>query len=239
MPLRMPLRGSDGSAGQPRSTLRYVRILVAESDRPLGEVITRDLRGRGYVADLACDAEAALTRARCPGGYAAAVIGWRLPGLDAVRRIRVRDTRLPVLLTGNATALDRVAGLDAGADDFLAAPLCPGELAARLRALLRRERQARSPVLAAGNVTWDPALHEARAAGHVLALTATEASILELLLRRSPAVVTRADIARHAWDHDPAPNVISVHVARVRAKLGPAARVETVRGIGYRLRATT
>jgi two-component system OmpR family response regulator len=224
-----------------------VRLLIAEGDRSSGEGLASALRGHGYVTDLTADGDTAVACARhC--GYSAALIAWqlpRVPGVTVTRRIRIRDARLPVLLLGTVTAADRVAGLDAGADDFLPAPPDPAELAARIRALHRRPRDAAPPVLAAGHVTWDPATREARAAtrearaaGRELPLTLTEAGILELLIRRSPAVVSRAEVARHVWECEPGSNAIAVHVMRVRAKLPPgAARIETVRGIGYRLRA--
>lgn len=217
-----------------------MRLLIAEGDRSSGEGLSRALRGRGYVTDLARDGETALAYARCCG-YSAAVIAWRLPGLPGIsvtRRVRMRDARLPVLLLGTVPAADRIAGLDAGADDFLPSPPDPGELAARIRALHRRPRDAVPPVIAAGGVTWDPAAREARAGGRELPLTVTEAGILEVLIRRSPAVVTREAIARHVWEDEPGSNAITVHVARARVKLsGTGARIETVRGIGYRLRA--
>jgi two-component system, OmpR family, response regulator len=217
-----------------------VRLLIAEGDRSSGEGLASALRRHGYVTDLTADGDTAVACAR-HGGYSAALIAWqlpRVPGITVTRRIRLRDARLPVLLLGTVTAADRVAGLDAGADDFLPAPPDPAELAARIRALHRRPRDASPPVIAAGHVTWDPATREARAAGRELPLTLTEAGILELLIRRSPAVVSRAEVARHVWEYEPGSNAIAVHVMRVRAKLPPgAARIETVRGIGYRLRA--
>jgi DNA-binding response OmpR family regulator len=217
-----------------------VRLLIAEGDRRSGEWLARALRGHGYVTDLTADGEAALASARhC--GYSAAVIAWhlpRVPGITVTRRIRLRDASVPVLLLGTVTAAERIAGLDAGADDFLPSPPDPGELAARLRALHRRPRDAVPPVLTAAGVTWDPAVREARAGGRELPLTITEAGILEVLIRRSPAVVTREAIARHVWHYEPGANAIAVHVMRARVKLsGTGARIETVRGIGYRLRA--
>ena len=217
-----------------------MRLLIAEGDRLAGAQLARALRGHGYVTDLAADGEAALACIRCCG-YSAAVIAWQLPvlpGITVTRRIRIRDARVPVLLLGDVPAAERAAGLDAGADDFLLSPPDPDELAARLRAVHRRPRDAAPPVLTAGDVTWDPASKEARAGGRELPLTLTEAGILEVLIRRSPAVVSRAEVARHVWEYEPASNAIAVHVMRVRAKLPPgAARIETVRGIGYRLRA--
>jgi DNA-binding response OmpR family regulator len=218
-----------------------VRLLVAESCEPFGDALARGLRGSGYIADLARDGETALAYARCRD-YAAAVISWQLPALPVVRRLRLRDTRLPVLLTGKATTAGRVAGLDAGADDFLAAPFDPAELAARLRALQRRAQGTRSPSLTAGGITFDLAAREARAGGTALPLTVTELGILEVLMRRSPAAVPRWVIALHVWADDATvlgSNTISVHVMRIRAKMPATVRIETVHGTGYRLRGGT
>jgi two-component system, OmpR family, response regulator len=217
-------------------------VLVAEDDQSLGEVLARGLRDRGYVVDLVQDGEAALGYTRCYE-YCVAVVNWgmpRLSGLDLVHRLRKRGTQVPVLLlSGKATAADRVAGLDAGADDFLVKPFDFGELLARLRALQRRPPEVKSPVLTVGDVAYDMAAREAWVGEGRLALTATELGILEVLMRHSPATCARRVIAQHVWSDDAGPlgsNTIDVHVARVRAKLsGAATRIETVRGIGYRL----
>ena len=216
-----------------------MRLLIAESDRLSGESIAGELRDRGYVTDLVRDGETALSYVRCRE-YTAAVIGWHLPGLPVVRRIRMRNTRLPVLLTGPTAAADRVAGLDAGADDFQAAPFDPAELAARLRALHRRARDATGPAVTVAGITLDPAARQASDAFGALPLTVTELGILEVLIRRHPAAVTRPVIAAAVWRDDAkslGSNTISVHMSRIRAKLPRGARIETVHGIGYRLRA--
>jgi len=217
-------------------------VLVAEDDESLGETLARGLRDRGYVVDLVQDGEAALRYARCYE-YSVAVVDWRMPrlsGLDVVHRLRRRGTQTPVLMVSGMDAVaDRVAGLDAGADDFLVKPFDFGELLARLRALQRRAPQAKSPVLSVGDIAYNVAAHEARIGEGRLTLTATELGILEVLMRNSPAVCDRRVIAQHVWTDDADPlgsNTIDVHVARVRVKLsGAAARIETVRGIGYRL----
>ena len=219
-----------------------MRILVAEDDTALGAVLERGLRETGYVVDLVADGETAATYLRLYQ-YAAAVIDWRMPklsGLDLVARLRRSGSVVPVLmLTARDTPSDRIAGLDAGADDYLIKPFDFGELLARLRALLRRPPGARPPLLALGKLELDPAARTVRFGGRHLALTGTEFGILEVLLRRSPAVVERQTIAQQVWDEESdglASNTISVHLARLRSKLaGAGVRIETVRGIGYRI----
>jgi DNA-binding response OmpR family regulator len=219
-----------------------MRILVAEDDPALRSVLERGLKEHGYVVDVVADGEAALGFFR-EYEYEAAVIDWRMPkrsGLEVVQALRAGRNGVPVLmLTARDTALDRVTGLDEGADDYLVKPFDFGELLARLRALQRRPRALQPPTLCVGDVELDPATREVRAAGTRPALTSTELAILELLMRRSPSVVHRRSIALHVWEHEAdavGSNTIDVHLARLRAKLAPArARIETVRGVGYRV----
>jgi len=219
-----------------------VRLLLAEDDVALRSVLERGLKEHGYVVDAVGDGEAALGFLR-EYEYEVAVIDWRMPkvsGLDVVRALRGRRNPVPVLmLTARDTASDRVTGLDEGADDYLVKPFDFGELLARLRALQRRPRSLQPSVLVVGDVELDPATREVRAAGQRPALTSTELAILELLMRRSPAVVNRRSIALHVWEQEAdavGSNTIDVHLARLRAKLAPAqARIETVRGVGYRV----
>ena len=143
------------------------------------------------------------------------------------------------MLTARDTPPDRIRGLDAGADDYLVKPFDFGELLARVRALQRRPRGVDAPVIARGDLSLDPVRREVAVAGRPVALTATEYHILELLMRRSPAVVDRKAIAEHAWDDETDPlgsNAIDVQMSRLRAKLpGAGVRIVTVRGAGYRL----
>ncbi|MGC8626320.1 MAG: response regulator transcription factor [Acidimicrobiales bacterium] len=219
-----------------------MRALVAEDDAALRSVLERGLREHGYVVDAVADGEEALGYLRTYE-YEVAVVDWRMPklsGLDVVRAVRARRLGVPVLLlTARDAASDRVMGLDEGADDYLVKPFDFGELLARLRALQRRSPALQAPRLSVGDVVYDPATREVWAGSQGLVLTATEQSILELLMRRSPAVVPRRSIALHVWDDESdavGSNTIDVHVARIRAKLAPAhARIETVRGVGYRV----
>jgi DNA-binding response OmpR family regulator len=143
------------------------------------------------------------------------------------------------MLTARDSPDDRVTGLDEGADDYLIKPFDFGELLARIRALQRRSPALQSPRLAIGDLEFDPATREVRIGPARPRLTGTELSILEILMRRSPAVVPRQSIALHVWAEEAdalGSNTIDVHMARLRAKLALAlVRVETIRGVGYRL----
>jgi DNA-binding response OmpR family regulator len=143
------------------------------------------------------------------------------------------------MLTARDSAGDRVTGLDEGADDYLVKPFDFSELLARMRALQRRSPTTQNPRLTVGNLEFDPATREVRIGSARPKLTGTELSILEILMRRSPAVVPRRSIALHVWDEEAdalGSNTIDVHMARLRAKLALApVQVETVRGVGYRL----
>jgi DNA-binding response OmpR family regulator len=219
-----------------------VRLLIAEDDAALREVLVRGLRESGYVVDAVGDGEAALTYLSTYD-YAVAVLDWRMPklsGFQALAKFRARGGSAPVLmLTALDRPADRVAGLDQGADDYLVKPFDFSELLARLRALQRRRLTSRDPLLRCGDVVLDPASYETTVGNRPVVLTAIERAILELLLRRMPAVVTRRSIAIHAWPseaHGISSNTIDVHLARLRAKLaGAHAQVETVRGVGYRM----
>ncbi len=219
-----------------------MRVLVAEDDPGLRSVLERGLRRSGYVVDAVADGDRAL-RYLQGYDYELAVLDWRLPGrsgLEVLREVRRRGSGVPVLLlTARDTTADRVEGLDAGADDYLVKPFEFAELLARLRALQRRPAVALGPVLALGDLVFDPAARLVRRDGADLGLTGRERAILELLLRRHPAVVERRSIALQVWDDEAeavGSNTIDVHLARLRSKLaGSSVRIETVRGIGYRL----
>lgn len=219
-----------------------VRLLVAEDDPGLRSVLERALKRNGYAVDVVADGDRALLHLRSYE-YDAVVMDWRMPGapgVDVVRAARRLGSRVPIImLTARDTTADRVEGLDAGADDYLVKPFQLAELLARLRALLRRPAVALDPVLRAGDLCLDPSTRELRRHGELVALTATELSILELLLRRRPSVVDRRTLAANVWDDEVdavGSNTIDVHMARLRAKLaGSTARLHTVRGVGYRI----
>ena len=219
-----------------------MRILVAEDDPSLRDVLVLGLEDNGYRVDAVERGDDAIDQLKFYE-YDVAIIDWRMPGasgIDVVRWARKHDRPTALLmLTARDAPPDRIQGLDAGADDYLVKPFDFGELLARIRALQRRPRGVDAPVIARGRVTLDPVTRGAAANGHPLALTVTEYNILELLLRRSPAVVDRKAIAEHGWRDETDPlgsNAIDVQMSRLRAKIPDAGiRIVTVRGAGYRL----
>ena len=205
-------------------------------------MLQRGLSEEGYVCDTATQGDDALHLLRIYD-YAAAVLDWRMPGMtgeQVAREARKLKIRTPILmLTARDTTADKVQGLDSGVDDYLVKPFQFEELLARLRALLRRPPEVTEPVLTRGRLSLDPARRLVTKGGERIALTGVEFAILELLLRRSPAIVTRDVIGRHAWPEAGAEigsNTIDVHMANLRRKLaGAAVLLLTVRGSGYRL----
>ena len=219
-----------------------MRVLVAEDDPGLRSVLERGLREGGYVVDAVADGVAAIEFLRAYE-YEVVVLDWRMPrmtGLEVVQSMRRSGSLVPVLmLTARDTPADRVSGLDGGADDYLVKPFEFDELMARLRALQRRAPTQHGGGLEIGDLVVDPATRQVNIGAHPVVLTSTEFAILELLARRSPAVVERRSIAVHVWDHEAdalGSNTIDVHMARLRAKLQTSsAKLETMRGVGYRL----
>lgn len=219
-----------------------MRLLLAEDDNALRSVLERGLRENGYVVDAVADGEAALRWLR-GYDYEVAIVDWRMPklsGVDVIREARRLGRRTPIImLTARDASTDRVTGLRQGADDYLVKPFDFDELLARLDALQRRPALRLAPTIELGDLTFDPATREIAVAGRVVALTATEVGIIELLLRRSPSVVTRQTIATQVWDEESdavGSNTIDVHIARLRTKLvGSTASIQTVRGTGYKL----
>ena len=219
-----------------------MRVLVAEDDPGLRSVLGRGLREGGYIVDEVADGEEALNYLRAYE-YEVVVLDWRMPrlsGLEVVRLMRQGGSLVPVLmLTARDEPADRVAGLDSGADDYLVKPFDFDELLARLRALQRRAPTQQATILEVGNLVVDPSTRQVTVDGEPVVLTNTEFSILELLARRSPAVVERRSIAVQVWDNEAdavGSNTIDVHMARLRSKLaGATANLETVRGVGYRI----
>jgi DNA-binding response OmpR family regulator len=219
-----------------------VRVLVAEDDTGLRNVLSRGLRENDYVVDAVADGDQAVRYLRSYE-YELAVLDWRMPGTTGLDVLRwMRRHRVPtavLMLTALDAHTDRVTGLDEGADDYLVKPFDFGELLARLRALQRRPSAVQQPELVVGDLHFDPATRQVRVGSDEPVLTATEFGILEVLVRRSPAVVPRRSIAVHVWEDETdamGSNTIDVHLARLRSKLaGGMVRIETVRGVGYRL----
>jgi two-component system, OmpR family, response regulator len=222
-----------------------MRVLVVEDERKLGELLRRGLGEEGYAADLADRGEEALWMAQAVS-YDAIVLDVMLPGADGFeicRRLRGNGVWSPVLmLTARDAVDDRVSGLDAGADDYLAKPFAFEELLARLRALTRRAPAERPPVLEVGDLRLDPAAHKAWRGDQELGLSAKEFALLELLMRRSGLTLSRTQLLDGAWDmaFESRSNVIDVYIRYLREKIDrPFGRdsIETIRGVGYRLRA--
>ncbi len=219
-----------------------MRILVAEDDPGLQQIIALGLRDAGYHVDTVDRGDDAIDQMQWYE-YDVAIIDWRMPGAEGIdvvawARRNGRPTAL-LMLTARDAPADRIRGLDTGADDYLVKPFDFGELLARVRALQRRPRGVEGPVLEKGRISLDPAKRAVMVGTRSLGLTGTEYLILELLMRRSPAVVDRKAIAEHAWADETNPlgsNAIDVQMSRLRAKLPNAAvRIVTVRGAGYRL----
>jgi|ERR1017187_1497688 DNA-binding response OmpR family regulator len=219
-----------------------MRILVAEDDRTLREVLQRGLREAGYVVDVVGDGEAA-TNLLKDNEYEVAILDWRMPkrsGIETLSLVRDFGVTTPILiLTARDAPIDRVEGLNAGADDYLVKPFDFGELIARLQALQRRPALRFNEEIHCGDLQFDSVTRELRGAGREIDLTSTERLLIELLLRRSPAAVSRSTIAHQVWSDRAdvvGSNTIEVHIARIRSKLaGCDAKIETIRGFGYRV----
>jgi two-component system, OmpR family, response regulator len=218
-----------------------MRILVAEDDPSLAEGVASYLRPLGHAVEVArngADADAMLTSER----YDLLLVDVGLPrvdGFEVVRRLRARDQATPtIMITARDTLDDRIHGLDMGADDYLVKPFELAELAARIRAVVRRGQTTGAPRLVVGLLALDVESRRATLGGEPLELTAREWAVLEVLLKRLDKVVPKEHIlqAISTWDDDLTLNAIEVYVSRLRAKLEPAnIRIRTIRGFGYRL----
>jgi two-component system, OmpR family, response regulator len=220
-----------------------MRVLVAEDDALLGESLAKGLREHAYAVDLVTDGDAAVVQA-VVNEYDAIVLDVMLPkrdGMEVARTLRARDVRSPILmLTARDRVSDKVAGLDAGADDYLTKPFELDELLARLRALRRRAPTLTPPVLTVGDLTVDTRRQTASRAGRPLRLTTKEYTMLEYLAAHAGTVLSRADISAHVWDenHDPFSNALEVYIGRLRRKVDEGAArplIHTRRGAGYML----
>ena len=224
-----------------------MRILLVEDEPKMAELIRRVLVAERNVVDRAGDAVAALGLATAAGAvpYDVLVLDRMLPdldGLDLLRLLRTRGIQTPALmLTALGSVDDRVAGLDAGADDYLAKPFAFAELIARVRALGRRATVAPTPRLAAGDLELDEERHVARVGEKSVDLSAREFALLAYLIRNEGRVVTRQQVLDAVWGAEPDvySNVVDLYISYVRRKLAELASttgVRTVRGVGYSLR---
>jgi len=221
-----------------------VRVLIVEDERRMAQLLERGLREEGYAVDVANDGAIGLWLGH-EHDYDAIVLDVLLPeidGFEVCRRLRAAERWAPVLmLTARDAVEDRVRGLDAGADDYLPKPFSFEELAARIRALVRRPAAKRDVVLEVGDLRLDPARHRVWRGDVEIALSPREMALLELLMRHADEVVTRTVMLEHVWDfaYDGISNVVDQYVAYLRKKIDrPFGRadIETVRGVGYRLR---
>jgi two-component system, OmpR family, response regulator MprA len=224
-----------------------VKILVVDDERAVRESLRRALELEGYQIELAADGQEALYRLQANGDAQpdAVILDILMPGLDGLevcRRLRRAGNRVPVLmLTARDEVENRVAGLDAGADDYVAKPFALEELVARVRALLRRSTGASTEVLRFADLELDPGTREVRRAGDLIDLTRTEFALLELFLTNPRQVLTRSIIFERVWGYDFgfASNSLDVYIGYLRRKTeagGKPRLIQTVRGVGYALR---
>ncbi len=221
-----------------------MRILVVEDDPHIAEIVSDGLTDAGYGVTVARDGEEGFLDARL-NTYDLVVLDLTLPrmdGLEVARRLRAAGVVTPILmLTARAREGETIAGLDAGADDYLIKPFGLGELLARVRALVRRDAAARARVLRVGDLELDTVTREVRRAGRVVDLSAREYVLLEYLVHHAGQVLTRAQLERSVWsDSEVGSNVVEVYIGYLRQKLDApfdAPLIRTVRGVGYTLRA--
>ncbi len=222
---------------------QVMRILVVEDEERLARLISRVLAEEGYAVETEANGRQALMRALADE-YDLLIVDWMLPdlgGVQLVKRLRAAEVGTPaIMLTARDQIEDRVAGLDAGADDYLPKPFAFPELLARVRALTRRpwSEVKDGAILGAGDVTLDPVRHVVRHGGETVDLTAKEFALLATLLQRPGQVFTRSVLLDTVWGASPEvyANVVDLYVSYLRKKLdgdGNASHIRTVRGVGY------
>jgi DNA-binding response OmpR family regulator len=233
------------AGGLESSETLLMRILVVEDEPDAAAMLAKGLREQSYAVDIAGDGVSAIEHAAA-NEYDIFILDILLPkktGFDVCREIRESGSTTPILmLTARDSVPDRVAGLDAGADDYLAKPFHFDELLARVRALLRRGPALTHTVLATGDLLIDTRTRRVIRGGSPIQLTSREYALLEYLARRSDEVVTRADIVEHVWDDnfDSVSNLVEVYIQRLRRKIDDAHDVKLIRtrrGAGYSLTA--
>jgi two-component system, OmpR family, response regulator len=214
-----------------------MRVLLVEDDAMIGESIRKGLRHEGYVVDWVQDGRAAELAVESEP-YALVLLDLGLPrkdGFAVLTSLRSRKDRVPVLiLTARDAVADRVKGLDTGADDYLVKPFDLDELAARMRAVLRRNAGRAEPVITHGALTLNPVTHEVLHRGQPVPVSAREFALLQALLERPGAALSRAQLEErlYGWGEEVASNSVEVHIHNLRKKLGESA-IRTVRGFGY------
>lgn len=225
-----------------------MRLLLVEDDAMLGAALRQGLQQDGHAVDWAhtrAEADSAwLASAEIAQAYDAVVLDLGLPdgsGVDLLRKARARHVNTPVLIaTARDRIAERVAGLDAGADDYMVKPLDLDELSARLRALERRHAGRAAPLITIGEVVIDPAARAVTRQGEAIELTAREYAVLMALARHPGALLSRAQLTEslYGWDEHIESNAVEVYIHHLRRKLG-SELIQTQRGLGYRLQAAT
>ena len=215
-----------------------MRLLLVEDDTMIGEVVLDLLRAEHYAVDWVKDGEMADTALRQSQSYDLVILDLGLPrldGLDVLRAMRSRKDRTPVLIaTARDAVAQRIAGLDAGADDYVLKPYDLDELLARLRALLRRAAGRAEPVFEYKNIAINPATREVQVDGAVVILSAREWAVLEALIARPGVVLSRAQLEEklYSWRDEVSSNAVEVYIHGLRKKLG-SELIQNVRGVGY------
>ncbi|HEX9655142.1 MAG TPA: response regulator transcription factor [bacterium] len=221
-----------------------MRILVIDDEKEVADLIRRALREESHAVDTACEGQRGEEMAASED-YDLIILDIMLPkrnGLEVLSHLREEGFTTPVLLlTARDKVSDRVAGLDAGADDYLGKPFAVAELRARVRALLRRQSDCKASLLSVGDLTMDTSSHEVRKEENPIELTAREYAILEYLLRNKGRLLTKGMIAEHVWDYhfDSDFNLIEVYIRRLRQKIEHPDEhrlIHTVRNSGYVIR---
>lgn len=214
-----------------------MRVLIVEDDPLLGDALQAGLKQAGYAVDWMKDGVTA-EQALGTEPYAAVVLDLGLPrlsGLEVLGRLRSRSSAIPVLiLTARDTVEDRIKGLDSGADDYLVKPFDMGELAARLRALIRRASGKTEPLLQVGGVQLDSAAHRVHYQNLPVELSSKEFAVLQALMLNAGKVLSRTQLEEqlYAWGNEIESNAVEVHIHHLRRKLYPGV-IETIRGVGY------
>lgn len=222
-----------------------MKILLVEDDAYLAEALAEALTDQRYAVDIATDGEVAWDQIKILP-YDLILLDVMLPKLDGIhlsQRLRAHNYSIPILMiTARDTSTDKVIGLDAGADDYMVKPLDLAELLARIRALLRRGGASSPPTLVWDKLRLDPATYEVSYNGKILRLTGKEYSLLELLLRNERRILSRSVIIEHLWslENPPEEDTVKAHIKSLRKKLravgAPDDFIETVHGLGYRLK---
>ena len=223
----------------PAIPLPRMRVLVVEDDPMIGEAVVAGLAADGYAVDWVRDGRSA-ELSMGTHAYSLVLLDIGLPardGIEVLKAMRARKVDVPVLIiTARDTVADRIAGLDAGADDYLVKPFDLDELSARVRALLRRAAGRAEPLIQRGALTLNPATHEVRLHGESVDVSAREFALLLALAERAGSVVSRSQLEEklYGWNEAVGSNAIEVHVHNLRRKLGESI-IRNVRGLGYTL----